>query len=485
MRKIYVANQIRDLDKLAISEQQITSFSLIKRAASAARNLLLDRWPGVKEIGIVCGSGNNGADGFVLGALLADRGMQVTIYSPALPLKKNSEAEIASRLCFERNIKMTTIDETLEKSEVIVDALLGTGLSRDVEGDHFEVVSKVNQSKKPIFAIDIPSGLCSDTGKVRGACVRADLTITFIGEKIGLYTGDGPAFSGEVVFNNLAVPPSIYSKVKYAARILELKSQKLHMPKRKENSHKGSHGHALIVGGDEGMGGAVIMAAEAALYSGAGLVSLLTHPSNVSAALSRKPEIMVKGLTKSLDLSRVLDSASSIVLGPGLGTGKWGVELYRQIIKVNKPLVLDADGLNCLASHPHARGNWILTPHPGEGKRLLEKDCQADRVNSVIELSKLYRATMVLKGPGTLVSNELGDVSLCPYGNSGMAAGGMGDILSGVIGALVAQGISNFESAKLGVVLHSFAADVIAGRQGKIGLLATDLLPEIRRLLNS
>ena len=292
-------------------------------------------------------------------------------------------------------------------------------------------------------------------------------------------------FAGEVIFNNLGVPPSIYSKVKHAARILELKSQKLKVPARKATSHKGSHGHVLVVGGDEGMGGAAIMAAEAALYSGAGLVSLLTHPNNVPAALSRKPEIMVKGLTKSLDLNRMLQVASSIVLGPGLGTGKWGVELYRKIIKVNKPLVLDADGLNCLASHPHARDNWILTPHPGEGKRLLEKDCQADRINSVIELSQNYRATMVLKGPGTLISNKKGDVGLCPYGNPGMAAGGMGDILSGVIGALIAQGITNFESAKLGVVLHSFAADEIARRQGKIGLLATDLLPEIRRLLNS
>ena len=227
------------------------------------------------------------------------------------------------------------------------------------------------------------------------------------------------------------------------------------------------------------------MAAEAALYSGAGLVSLLTHPSNVSAALSRKPEIMVKGLTKTLDLDRLVQVANCVVLGPGLGTGKWGVGLYRKLIKVNKPLVVDADGLNCLASEKDTRDNWILTPHPGEGKRLLGKDCQVDRISSVRELSRRYRATMVLKGPGTLISNSEGDVSLCPYGNPGMAAGGMGDILSGVIGALVAQGVTNYDSAKLGVVLHSFAADEIAREQGKIGLLATDLLLEIRRLLNA
>jgi NAD(P)H-hydrate epimerase len=300
-----------------------------------------------------------------------------------------------------------------------------------------------------------------------------------------LYTGDGPAYSGEVIFDNLRVPENIYSKTKYAATVLEFKSQKLKVPPRKINSHKGLHGHALIVGGDEGMGGAAIMAAEAALYSGAGLVSLLTHPSNVSAALSRKPEIMVKGLTKTLDLDRLVQVANCVVLGPGLGTGKWGVGLYRKLIKVNKPLVLDADGLNCLASEKDTRDNWILTPHPGEGKRLLGKDCQVDRISSVRELSRRYRATMVLKGPGTLISNSEGDVSLCPYGNPGMAAGGMGDILSGVIGALVAQGVTNYDSAKLGVVLHSFAADEIAREQGKIGLLATDLLLEIRRLLNA
>ena len=485
MRKIYFADQIKDLDKSAISEQKITSFSLIKRAATAARNLLLRRWSEVKKVGIVCGSGNNGADGFVLGALLADRGIQVTIHSPGVPLKKNSEAEIASRLCFERKIKMADIDKTLEKSELIVDALIGTGLSREVEGNHFEVIGKVNESNTPILAIDVPSGLCSDTGRKRGACVRADVTHTYIGEKVGLYTGDGPAYSGEVIFDNLRVPENIYSKTKYAATVLEFKSQKLKVPPRKINSHKGLHGHALIVGGDEGMGGAAIMAAEAALYSGAGLVSLLTHPSNVSAALSRKPEIMVKGLTKTLDLDRLVQVANCVVLGPGLGTGKWGVGLYRKLIKVNKPLVLDADGLNCLASEKDTRDNWILTPHPGEGKRLLGKDCQVDRISSVRELSRRYRATMVLKGPGTLISNSEGDVSLCPYGNPGMAAGGMGDILSGVIGALVAQGVTNYDSAKLGVVLHSFAADEIAREQGKIGLLATDLLLEIRRLLNA
>ena len=417
--------------------------------------------------------------------LLADRGVQVTIHSPAVSFKKNSQAEIASRLCFERKIKITNIDETVENSELIVDALLGIGLSREVEGAHLEAVRKVNQSNKPVLAIDIPSGLCSDTGRERGSCVRADLTITFIGEKIGLYTGDGPAFAGEVVFNDLEVPASIYSKVKSAAKVLDLKSQKLKVPKRKTTAHKGSHGHVLIIGGDEGMGGAAIMAAEASLYSGAGLVSLLTHPTNVTAALSRRPEIMVKGVTTSLDLNRALQVASSVVLGPGLGTSKWGVELFRKVIRVNKPLVLDADGLNCLASYRHVRDNWILTPHPGEGNRLLEKDCQADRISSVIELSRHYQAIMVLKGPGTLVCNEEGEVGLCPYGNPGMAAGGMGDILSGVIGALVAQGITNHESAKLGVVLHSFAADEIARRHGKIGLLATDLLPEIRRLLNS
>ena len=485
MRKIYLADQVKDLDKLAIFEQKITSISLIKRAAIAARDLLLHRWPEVKVVGIVCGSGNNGADGFVLGALLADRGIRVIIHSPAESLKNNSESEIASRLCLERKIKMTSLDEILEKSELLVDALLGTGLSREVEGKHLEIIRKLNQSNKSVFAIDIPSGLCSDTGRKRGACVRANLTITFIGEKIGLYTGDGPAFAGEIIFNNLEVPVDIYSKVKHAARMLDLESEKLKVPTREANSHKGSHGHVLIVGGDEGMGGAAIMAAEAALYSGAGLVSLLTHPTNVPAALSRNPEIMVKGLNKSLDLNRMLQDATSIVLGPGLGTGKWGLEIFRKIIKVNKPLVLDADGLNCLASHRHVRDNWVLTPHPGEGKRLLEKDCQADRINSVIELSQYYRAIAVLKGLGTLISNEEGDVGLCPYGNPGMAVGGMGDILAGVIGALMAQGISNFESAKLGVVLHSFAADEIARRQGNIGILATDLLPEIRRLLNS
>ena len=232
MKKIYLADQIQDLDKLAISEQNITSFSLIKRAAKAARDLLFRRWSEVKKVGIVCGSGNNGADGFVLGALLADRGIQVTIHSPSVSLKKDSEAEIASRLCFERKIKMTDINETLEKSELVIDALLGTGLSRELEGSYFEVVSKVNESNKPVIAIDVPSGLCSNTGRKRGACIKADLTITFIGEKAGLYIGDGPALAGEVIFDNLKAPEIIYSKIKYAAKVLELNSQKLKVSRK-------------------------------------------------------------------------------------------------------------------------------------------------------------------------------------------------------------------------------------------------------------
>ena len=239
MRKIYLADQIKGLDKLAISEQKITSFSLIKRAGMAARDLLLRRWSAVKSVGIVCGSGNNGADGFVLGALLADRGIQVTVHSPSASLKRDSEAEIASRLCFERKIKITDIDETIEKSELIVDALLGTGLSREVEGSFFEVISKINESNKPVLAIDVPSGLCSDTGRERGTCVRADLTITFIGEKAGLHIGDGPRFSGEVIFNNLEVPESIYSKIKYAATDFRTKITEIERAFKKDELSQG------------------------------------------------------------------------------------------------------------------------------------------------------------------------------------------------------------------------------------------------------
>ncbi len=485
MEKLYLAKEIRKLDKLAMDQERISSLALINRAAKSALDLLLDRWPTTRNVAVICGSGNNGSDGLVLAALLADRGVNAAICLVDTTFQQGSDFEKALIMCKDREVGFSNIEVALEEADLVVDAILGTGLSRPVEGRLAEIIEKVNEKDAPVLSIDIPSGLCSDTGARRGSCISATLTITYIGAKLGLYTGDGPSLAGEIVFDSLAVPQSIYSKVGFAARVLEIESMISRLPIRGPTSHKGSHGHVLVVGGDEGMGGAAMMAAEAALYSGAGLVSLATHPTNVSAVLSRRPEIMVKGVMRPAEFAELIERATVIVLGPGLGTDSWGEQIFKETVVVEKPLILDADGLNCLAASPCKRKNWILTPHPGEARKLLSKDVQFDRLSAVRKISAAFSSTTILKGAGTLISDEKGIIGLCPFGNPGMAVGGMGDVLAGVIGALVAQGITISESAQLGAVIHSCAADELLKKQGIRGMLATDLLPEIRRLLNS
>ncbi|MDX3773949.1 NAD(P)H-hydrate dehydratase [Chromatiaceae bacterium AAb-1] len=260
------------------------------------------------------------------------------------------------------------------------------------------------------------------------------------------------------------------------------------LPARNKDAHKGLFGHVLVIGGDNGMGGAAIMAAEAALYSGAGRVSLYTRPEHIAAALSRRPEIMASA-SHSREL---INRATVIIAGPGLGHDNWGQALLAQALTTDKPLVLDADALNYLASLPLAerkrlkRDNWILTPHPGEAARLLGRSTttiQQDRPAALYALQQYFGGTVILKGRGTLISNGSTPVSQLTCGNPGMATGGMGDVLSGVTGALLAQGLTPYNAACCGSWLHSMAADKLAAIQGEYGLLATELLPEIRKLL--
>ncbi|MBI2970737.1 MAG: NAD(P)H-hydrate dehydratase, partial [Gammaproteobacteria bacterium] len=334
-------------------------------------------------------------------------------------------------------------------------------------------------------SLDIPSGLHADTGQAMGACVRATATVTFIGLKPGLFTGAGPGHAGRILFAGLDVPQEIYSGIRPACYRIDYESQKHCLGERRRDAHKGDFGHVLVAGGDYGFPGSVRLAAEAAARVGSGLVSVATRPEHAALIPLARPELMARGVTRASDLAPLLERATVIALGPGLGQSSWGTSLFARLLEARLPKVLDADALRLLAKEPVRSEDWVLTPHPGEAAELLQIDTaavQADRFHAAQELRERYGGVVVLKGAGTVVvAGE--DPCVCSDGNPGMASGGMGDVLTGVIAGLLAQGAGPERSACFGVCLHAAAADR-ASEDGTRGLLAGDLMPWLRRLVN-
>ena len=496
LQAVYRAEDVRELDRQAIEVHGVPGIRLMSRAAEAAFNQLDFIWPGVQRLAVFCGAGNNGGDGFLLAALATKKGMAATVYQlgnagnmTGDALKAYQYAQEAGVECqlFSAGVK---VDAGFTDTELVVDAMLGTGLAREVAGDYRAAIELINESAIPVLAVDIPSGLCSDTGQVLGCAVQADHTVTFIGVKQGLLTGRGPAICGGLCFDDLAVPEDIYAAVEPSAYRLNLATERQALPRRARDAHKGDNGRVLVIGGDEGFGGAALMAASAATRSGAGLVSVATQALNVPAIISHCPEVMARPVSSDHALSLMIDTTDILVLGPGLGQSSWSEELFQAACSSSKAMVVDADALNILAKQQGSvaadQRQWILTPHPGEAARLLDvstAEIQADRFAAVSTLQKQYGGVVVLKGAGSLIADGE-NIYISEYGNPGMASGGMGDVLSGILGALLAQGLSLSEAARMGVCIHGAAADQAALEGGEIGLLATDLLPYVRELLN-
>jgi NAD(P)H-hydrate epimerase len=399
------------------------------------------------------------------------------------------DARLACEFARREGVVLQPFSAGAELRGVVVDALLGTGLAGPVRAEYGAAIAAVNASGLPVLAVDIPSGLCADTGAELGATVRADLTVTFIALKQGLLTGRGPALSGALRFAGLGVPEAIYATQRPASQRLCLHDLQARLGARPRDAHKGDCGHVLVVGGDYGYAGAALLAAEACARSGAGLTSVATHAEHIAAMVARRPELMVCPVTSGQTLAPLLARPSVLVVGPGLGRSPWSEQLLQQACRVDVPLVLDADGLNLLAEGrviaPEPRANRVLTPHPGEAARLLGctvAAVQADRFAAAAELQRRLGGVVVLKGAGTVIASA-GRLSVAAVGNPGMASGGMGDVLSGIIGALLAQGLDLVSAAELGVMVHGSAAD-LAASDGERGLLATDLLPYVRELLN-
>jgi len=485
--KLYRAAEVRELDRIAIEVFSIPGFDLMTRAGEAAFAVLQVRWPGARRIVVVCGGGNNGGDGFVVARLARAKGLDVSVGLLASVESLKGDAQLAYESMVVVGVEPQVItSELLADADVIVDALLGTGLDREVEGALRDAIVAMNVSSAPVFAIDIPSGLNADSGAVMGVAVNAAATISFIGLKQGMLTGDGPAHCGDILFDDLDIPLATYDKVAVAAERIEYDDLSALLPRRPRTAHKGDCGHVLVIGGAPGMSGAVRMAGEAALRCGAGLVTIATAAEHAATINQARPELMVHGVNDASDLRPLIKNADVIAIGPGLGQSKWGMAMLDAVLSCDVPLVVDADALNLLAIEPHMRDDWVLTPHPGEAARLLNvltDEVQAERFSAIDKLQCQYGGVVVLKGSGTLVLDQDGSVSLCDSGNPGMASGGMGDVLTGVIGALIAQGLELAAAAKLGVCLHANAADR-ASVAGERGLLASDLMPHLRKLVN-
>ena len=488
---LYTAAQSRKLDSIAIEEFGVPGIRLMHRAGRAAFDLLAATWPENPPLAIFCGTGNNGGDGYIVATLARNRGIPARVYQLGDPGKIGGDALRAREAALAAGVQVSSYPCSVDfDSVVIVDAMLGTGLTGEVRGDYVTAIEAINDSGRPVLAIDIPSGLCSDTGRRLGTAVLADATVTFIGMKQGLLTGAAPDYCGELRFADLEIPPAVYDRVPAASYRLDLDKELSRLPAVAATAHKGVFGHALVVGGDVGMAGAAIMAAEAAARSGAGLVSAATRSANLAGFNARRPEVMAHGVEARGELEALLARATAVAVGPGLGQGAWGEQLLQRVAETELPLVLDADALNLVAAglalEDPSRGRWILTPHPGEAARLLDTDTaavQADRFAAVREMQSRYGGVVVLKGAGTLVADSK-SIALCPYGNPGMASGGMGDVLSGILAALLAQGLSLRDAACLGVCLHGAAADRAAA-DGLRGLLATDLIPHLRQLIDA
>lgn len=488
---LYSAEAVRQLDQLVIGQQQIPGAVLMKRAGRAAFDRLRQRWPDVAALQVFCGGGNNGGDGYVIAALAAQRQVPVTVFMGVSEGKLQGEALEAFRFAQQEGARFVAdLAELppLEKHTVLVDALLGTGFSGDLREPVRSAVAYVNSAAAPVLAVDIPSGLNADTGAA-GEAVRADLTVTFIGRKAGLYLGRGPALTGDVLFDDLGAAEAVYAQVaplaqRYDGRSLE------RLPTRAADSYKNHFGHVMVVGGDHGFGGAALMAAEAAARTGAGLVSMASRPEHVAAALTRVPEVMAHPVVSGQELEPLLEIPSVIAVGPGLGKSPWSEQLLARAGRAAVPLVLDADALNILAGGRVLAGvkrdDWVLTPHVGEAARLLgiaTADVMADRVAAARAIQQKFSGVVILKGAGTLIAHADG-VDVINSGNPGMASGGMGDLLTGVTAALIGQGMALPAAARLAVWLHGEAGNLAAAEGGQRGLLATDLLSHIRRLVD-
>ncbi|MCK5394399.1 MAG: NAD(P)H-hydrate dehydratase [Gammaproteobacteria bacterium] len=508
--KLYSVDSVVQLERVAIDQYGIPAYELMKRAGEAVFKIVSSKYSQHKKILILCGAGNNAGDGYVVARLAKQSGFDVRVISMIDPASLKNEALLAyddwSSVADTSDLNTSVDFSLLDDVDLIVDALLGTGLTREVTGKWAECINAVNDAALPVISVDIPSGLIADTGVISSVAIKAEITVSFIGLKQGMFTAQAKDVCGDIIFDDLALPDEVYSHVECDARLISSVNYDF-LPERKASSHKGCFGHVLIAGGSTGMPGAVILAARAALRTGAGLVSIVTISQHLEAISSAVPEAMVKvcdvDTMDTLFDETFVNGLTHVAIGMGLGQDEWSLKLLKNCVRMNKPMLIDADALNLMARHGvkdlelSTTTPLVITPHPGEAARLLSTrkkfstaDVQADRFKAVKALYALFgmveSCVVILKGSGTIIfDGEI--IKICQLGNSAMAAPGMGDVLSGVVIALMAQNsdiadVTISEIAELAVCIHASAADSVS--KGKTrGLLASDVVEALPGVL--
>ncbi len=484
---LFSAQQARDLDQIAITEYGYTGLGLMKAAGERAFANIMRYYSGAATIVVLCGSGNNGGDGYVVANCAHGVGMDVIVVQTQEPKTDESIQVFREYVANGGRVRKCDPDE-ISGAGLIVDGLLGTGLNRAPSGPCADLIRAANHSGCPVVALDIPSGLGSDTGHAFDPCMEADMTITFIGKKFGLFTGQGRNYCGDIKFEDLSLPAVIQESIKPLAKILEPPNlEKSILKKRVRDSHKGDYGNVVVAGGHDGMLGATLLAGRAALRCGSGLVTILSTKKHLDLPALHCPELMSQYIENNSGFDRLRNCSNAIILGPGLGQSNWSKTIFKALIDAEKPMVVDADGLSLLAQNPCKSDHWVLTPHPGEAAILLDctpADIQTDRFGAVTAITEKYGGVCVLKGAGTLISDQCKKVSICDLGNPGMATAGMGDVLSGIIGSLLGQNLSTGDAAKTGVWLHAACADRKSSQIGMSSLLASDIIEILPSVLS-
>lgn len=462
-------------------------YALMQRAGLAAWHGVLSYWPQAQRILVACGPGNNGGDGYVLARHAQEAGRDVRAlrlpgHAPRGGLARRAEQEYR-----DAGGRVEVFAGSIAEADLVVDALFGIGLSRAPDEAAAGLIEAIDAGPASVFALDVPSGVDADSGRVPGVAIHATRTLQFIGAHVGLATGAALNHVGATGVASLDVTEALHD-IAPVAHALGPGDLHVFLAPRRRNTHKGESGRVLCIGGDYGKGGAIVLCAEAALRSGAGLVDVATHAEHVAALLTRRPEAMSHVIDSAVALRDPIGMADVVAIGPGLGQETWGKSLYSAVLDSGKALVIDADALNLLAAAPtRLPPGTVVTPHPGEAARLLgvsTQDVQGDRRAAAKPLCERYGCVVVLKGAGTVVAAPGQVPRIIDAGNPGMAVGGMGDVLTGVIAALRAQGLSAFDAASCGALLHAAAGDAAARDGGERGLLPSDLFAQLRRLAN-
>ena len=512
MIPIVTAEQMRALDQRTIAEALVPSLTLMERAGAGVVTHLEARYAPLagKSVIILCGKGNNGGDGFVVGRLLRRKQARVHILLLASPEDLSRDAKTmyqrflrsAGKSAVTCPADVETIQQRLATGDILVDAILGTGLSTPVTGLYRDAIEAITAVGRPTVAVDLPSGLHADTGAVLGAAVRADLTVTLGLPKAGLYSGSGIDCAGTVRLVDIGIPASFVEAIGSRLMLLTDTAARAALPPRRPSAHKGTYGHLGVIAGSVGKTGAAAMAALSALRIGTGLVTA-ANPSSANDILEAKllevmtlpmPETKARTFARS-GLDRLLAFAGArdaVAIGPGLTTHPETVDLVQELVKrIDKPCVLDADALNALAGKSslltECKRPPIITPHPGEMARLeteaTTQSVNEDRLGTATRFARERGVFVILKGARTVIARPDGLAAICPTGNPGMATAGTGDVLTGMVGGLLAQGLAPWDAACAATYFHGLAGDLAAQHLGQAGMIASDLIQHIPHAL--